>query len=256
MNLFSFFSKEIQVEVSYNEILKAVCKEELLLNEEIQPKVIIDSPWSIRKASHNSEPCMALVSDGNVDDKVHFGEFINDMLIKKHYVLKVCCVHLDDKLSDNPILLFEPEQSLKDFCTSSEVISEIDQMTILRDVAIGTLGFQVSHPSLRHKVTVESIFVHKDSKGQIRALYFPLYQYSYFLHSEQSPEGLADYEWVKNSLLLMHYRGQCDEHSELSESHILYNIFKYKWFSDNRSLHPNDTAEIAKDIAYILGKLV
>ena len=213
------------------------------------------SRWSLRKALHDGEPFMALVYNSRVEDKVLFSEFIDDLLIEKQNVLKASCVHLDDTLSDNPILLFEPEQSLKDYCTTSEVISEVDQLTILRDVAIGTIGF-LPHTKLRLKVTVESIFVHKESKGEIRAYFSPLYQHSYFPnYARQDTRPSADYEWVKTSLLLMHYRDRCDEHTELPEEHILYNIFKYKWFSEEESLHPKDIIEIAKEIAYIRGKL-
>ena len=233
-------------------MLNAVCKRELELNEEMQFDV---SPWSLRKALHDGEPFMALVYNSRVEDKVQFSEIVNNMLIEKQNVLKAHCVHLDDEKSDNPILLFEPEQSLKDYCTTSEVISEVDQLTILRDVAIGTIGF-LPHTKLKLKVTLESIFVHKDSKGEIRAYFSPLCQHSFFPnYARQDLTPSADYEWVKNSLLLMHYRDRCDDHTELPEGHILYNIFKYKWFSDKESLHPKDTIEIAKEIAYIRGKL-
>ena len=211
------------------------------------------SPWCLRKVSHDRQPLMALVYNNRVDDKVHFSEFVNNMLIEKRNMLTACCVHLDSTLSNNPILLFEPEQSLKDFCTSSEVISEVDQLTILRDVAIGTLGF-LSHMTTRLNVTIESIFVRQNCKGGITALFSPMYQYSYFPHAKETLESLLDYQWVKNSLLLMQYRSQCDEHSELPKEHILYNIFKYKWFSEEKSLRPKDTVEIANEIDYILGK--
>ena len=244
-------STEIQVEVSYNEILNTVCKGELEIIDEIQQLNV--PPWSWKKASHDRQPFMALVYNGKVGNKVRFGEFVNDMLIEKPNVLNSCCVHLDETLSDNPILLFEPEQSLKDYCTSSDVIFEVDQLTILRDIAIGTLGF-LSNTKLRLKVTVESIFVHEESKGGIRALFSPLYQYSVFPHAKQTPQPPADYEWIKTSLLLMQCQKQCNEQYMLPESHILYNIFKYKWFPDEESLRPNNTVEIAKEIAYILGE--
>ena len=197
---------------------------------------------------------MALVFHGKIDNKLQFSEFVKEVCNhKKENVLSACCVHFDDTLSCNPILLFEPEQSLRDYCTSSEVISEVDQLTILRDIAVGTRGFQ-SHINLRLRVTIESIFVRKDSKGEIRALFSPVYQHSYFPNVDQAPEPSEDYEWVKDSLLLMLYRDQCVRHTELPESHLLYNIFKYKWFSDEQSLHPKDNVELANEIAYIMGK--
>ena len=244
---------EIGVEVSFNKTLHNFCKGKLEIIEEMQQLNV--SPWSWKKVSHDRQPFMALVYNGKVDDKVRFSEFIKDMLIEKQYVLSACCVHLDHTLSYNPILLFKPEQSLKDYCLSSSVISEVDQLTILRDIALGTLGF-LSNTRLRLKVTVESIFVHtKDIKGGIRALFSPLHHYSYFPHTEQTPQPSADFEWVKNSLLLMQCQNQCAEQYTLPESHILHNIFTYKWFSDEKSLHPTDNAEIAKEIAYILGEL-
>ena len=241
---------DIQTKVSYNEILNTVCKVRLEFNEEVQLNV---SPCSLRKASHDGEPFMALVYNGKVDDRVQFGEFVNNVLKDEQNVLKASCAHLDDQLSDNPILLFELEQPLKDFCVTHEALSEVDQLTVLRDVTVGLRNF-LSCTTIRLKVTTESIFVRKDNKGQVKALFAPMYQYSYFPHAKQPPQPSDDYEWVKTALLLMHYRDQSDEHTELPKSHILYNILKYKWFSDEKSLHPKDTAEIAEEIRYILGK--
>ena len=253
MTVFTFsclISIDIETSVSYNEVLNTVCKVKLELNEEVQLNV---SPCSLRKVSHDGEPFMALVYDGIVDDIAQFGEFANNSLKDEQNVLKASCVHLDAQLSENPILLFEPEQPLKDFCTTHEALSEADQLAILRDITAGVLSF-LSCTNIRLKVTTESIFVHEDSKGQVKALFFPMYQYSYFPHAKQPPQPSDDYEWVKTALLLMHYRDQCGEHSELPKNHILYNILKYKWFSDEKNLHPKDTAEIAKEICYILGK--
>ena len=211
------------------------------------------SPWSLRKATHDGEPFMALVCNSRVEDKVQFTEFIDNMLIEKQNVLKAYCVHLDDTLSDNPILLFEPKQSLKDYCTASEVISEVDQLTILRDVAIGTIGF-LPCTNFKLKVTVESVFVHRDSNAGIRALFSPICQYSYFPHTEQTIDHLEGYEWVKDFLLYMQYQNHCNEHFELPQSHILYNVSKYKWFSGDQNLRSRSTIEIAKEISYILGE--
>ena len=241
---------EIQDNVTYTKLLSIVCEQKIEFTEEMQLNL---SPCSFWRVSHDNQPGMALVHNGQVDDKLLFCEYVYDILIEKQNVLKARCVHLDENVSDNPILLFEPKQTLKDFCMSCEVITEIDQLTILRDIAVGTHGFQ-SYTNLRIEVTMQSIFVDKDSKGGIRALFSPMYQHSYFPHFEQCPESTADYQWVKNSLLLMHYRDRCGKHSELPKSHILYNILKYKWFSNEKSLHPKDTAEIAKEIRYILGK--
>ena len=236
--------------VSYEEVLNTVCKVKLEFNEELKLNV---SPCSLRKASHDGEPFMALVYNGKVDDIAQFGEFVNNVLKDEQNVLKASCVHLDAQLSENPILLFELEQPLKHFCVTNETLSEVDQLTILRDVTVGLRSF-LSCTNIRLKVTTESIFVHEDSKGQVKAFFSPMYQYSYFPYAKQIPQQSDDYEWVKTALLLMHYRDQCGEHSELPESHILYNILKYKWFSDGKNLHPKDTAEIAKEICYILGK--
>ena len=243
-------SIDIQTKVSYNEILNTVCKVRLEFNEELKLDV---SPCSLRKASHDGEPFMALVYNGKVDGIAQFGEFVNNVLKDEQNVLKASCVHLDAHLSENPILLFEPEQPLKDFCVTHEVLSEVDQLTILRDVTVGLHSF-LSCTNIRLKVTTESIFVHEDSKGQVKALFSPMYQYSYFPHAKQPPQSSVDYEWVKTALLLMHYRDQCGEHSELPKSHILYNIFKYKWFSDEKIFHPEVTAEIDEEFCYILGK--
>ena len=213
------------------------------------------SPCSFWEALHDMEPCMALVYNEQSANKLQFSEFVNEMLSEKKHVLKAFCKHFDDKLSTNPILLFEPKQSLKDYCTSCAIgLSEVDQLTVLQDVAIGTLGFLSPPNSKLTVVTIDSIFIHEDGDGKIRALFSPLYQSSYFPQIELTSESLLNYEWIKEVLLFINYQDQYGEHSELPESHILYNIFKYKWFSDEENHHPNDIYEVAKEIMYILGK--
>ena len=231
-------------------MLNTVCKGELEFDKEMQLNV---SPCSFWKALHDGQPCMALTYNGKVDNKVQFSEFINDVLAGKQNVLKACCVHLDNELSDNPILRFEPEQSLMDFCTSCDTISEVDQLTILRDVAVEKLNFWI-HTNMELKVPVESIFVHKENDCGIRVFFTPLYHFSHFPQINQSFEPPADYQWIKEVLILMCRQDQCDELSKLPKNHILYNIFTYKWFSDDKRLRPKVIGEVAKDIAYILGK--
>ena len=256
VNLQYAYAVEVQDSVERSFILNTDCKGQLVLVEKMHLNV---SPCEFWKATHDGQPCMALKYHEKVNDKVQFSEFIKDLLYEKHSILTAFCAHLDDKLSDNPILLFEPKQPLKDYCTSSKALSEVDQLTILRDVALGTLGF-LSHTNMELKVTVESIFVHKNSDGEIQAFFAPMYGYSCFLQDKQnvkpSSELPTDYTWVKHSLLLMHYQDKYNEHTELPESHILYNIFKYKWFSKKDSLRPKNAAEVADEISYILGKLM
>ena len=232
--------------MSYDKILDNVCKEELEIDEEMQLEV---SPCSFRKAFHNRQSCMAVVYTKSKDDKkFQFCKFVNDVLADRQNVLKVNCVHFDNKLSHHPILLYEPEQPLKEYCSSCGTISEIEQLSILLDIALATLGFS---SGMQPNVTKESIFVHKDSNGEIKALFSPLYKYSYFL-SPVEPRG--GFDWIREVVLLMHYRDQYSKHTELPESHILYNIFKYKWFSDKEEARPEDKVEVAKEIEYILGK--
>ena len=233
-------------------MITKVCEAQLLLKEKIKLNI---SPCSFWKGSHNGQPCTALVYNGKIDNKLKFIEFVNDMLNEKRNVLKACCVHLDDKLSDHPILMFGSNQSLKDYVQLCKTIAEVDQLTVLRDIAraVGNLGFLSSAKLI---VTMESIFVQEDSNGKIYALFSPFYQHSYFPQAEQSLESQTDCKWIKNALLMMHYRNQYSEHSELPESHILYNIFKYKWFSKEETLHPNNIIEVAKEITYILGELI
>ena len=240
----AFFSTETNVEVSYKELLNTViCKRKLKLKEGIPLNV---SPCSFWEALHDGYPYMALVYSGKIANKAQFSEFIVSMLTDQRSVLKVCCVHLDNELSDNPILLFKPEQSLKNYCTAYGPLSGIDQLTILRDIAVGTLDF-MARTNSKLTVTLESVFVHKEGDTEITTLFLPLYQISYF--PEAKPQ--TDYQWIKEVLLLMN---QIDMLSELQESHILYNILKYKWFSHEKSLQPKDLVEVTKEISYILGE--
>ena len=197
-----------------------ICEIELKLSERIPLNV---SPYSFWKALHDGHSYMALVYNDKITNKARFSEFIDDMLTDQRNVLKACCVHLDNKLSDNPILLFKPELSLKTYCISYGPLTGVDQVTILRDIAVGTLDF-MARTNSKLTVTLESVFVHKEGDTEITTLFLPLYQISYF--PEAKPESQIDYQWIKEALMLMN---QFDLHSELHKSHILYNVFKYKW---------------------------
>ena len=192
---------------------------------------------------------MALKYNKKIENERQFIEYIKCLLTENKNTMKVNCVHLDNNLSGNPILVFEPKQTLTDFCTSLRPISELEQLSVVHDVAVGILSFPAT---MQLKVTKEAIFVHKNENGETRGLFSPLYQYSYFPEALQSQELLVDLKWVKDSLLLMHYRNQYHEKSELPKSHILHDIMLYKWFSEVERLHLKD---IAKDIKYIRGKI-
>ena len=254
--IYFFVGKELDSEVSYERILSTICREDLKFTEKLQLEV---SPCTFWKAFHDGEPFMALAYDGNEHDnnfKIHFSEFINDALTDKGNVLKANCVHLDAKLSHHPILLFEPKESLQDYCTSygPGTISEVEQLSILLEVALGTLGFS---SNIHLKISNKSIFVNKDN-GKITALFSPLYESSYFSQVKQSIEHRSrpNFDWIREAVLLMHHGDQYNRHTELPESHILYNIFKYKWFSDNEKVYPKDISEVAKEIEYILGEYI
>ena len=244
-------SVETHVDVSYHETLDVICKLEINFLEELALNVSSSSLWTV---SHDGKLCIALLYSGKIDNKLQYSDYVNKMLEEKRNVMKASCVHLDENI-DNPILIFEHAQMLKDYFTSCEPLTEIRQLTILRDVAkaVGAFGL-LSRGKL--KVTVDTIFIEEASDGEITALFSPIYQHSYFPQAKQSPESQTDYEWVKHALLLMHYRDKYNEHSELPESHILSNIIKYKWFSNEESLHPNGIIEIAKEIKDILGKSI
>ena len=223
----------------------AVCKKKLEFIKKIELKV---SPCSFFTALHDGQPYMALKYDNKIDNEQLFSEYIN-LLTDNKNVMKVNCVHLDNNLSRYPILIFEPKQTLTDFCTSSRPISELEQLSVVHDVAVGILSFPTT---VQLKVTKEAIFVHKSENGETRGFFSLLYQHSYFPEALQTQELSVDLKWVKDSLLLMHYQAQYHEKSELPESHILHDIMKYKWFSKAEKTHLKD---IAKDIKYIRGKI-
>ena len=215
------------------------------------------SPCSLWKASHSEQYKLAVVYSKQVDDTLQFSEFINNVLYGEENnpnVMKASCVHQDYKLSPYQILIFEPEQSLKDFCISGRPLSEIEQLSILRDVGLGALNFS-QRTRLSVHVTIESIFVHVGSSSEISALFFPLYDHSCYSRNKstilQKPNK---FQWIKDVLLLINYSVEYSEHSELPSNHVLYNIFKYKWFANDEEIHPKNIEDITEEIDYILGK--
>ena len=125
------------MEVTYNQILKPICKSKLELQEEMDLDV---SPCSLWKALHNGKQRMALKYNGE-DDILKFSKYIEDVQNNKPNVMPAKCVHFDTKLSSHPIIIFESQQPLKEYCFSSEAVSEIQQLSLLLNAAISALGF-------------------------------------------------------------------------------------------------------------------
>ncbi len=253
-----------EVEVTYNQILNTFCKTKLELQEEIDLDV---SPCSLWKALHNGEQCMALVYNGE-GDKLKFTKYIEDVQKNKPNVMPAKCIHFDTKLYSHPVVLFEvhDQQPLKEYCFSSEALSEIQQLSLLLDAAISVLAFspditlQLTTESLFVQTSstndTESLFVHKSSTNDTKAMFLPIYEQSYFhqLEPKIKPE-LPSLNWLNDSLLLMVHRKQCSSNSKLPENHILFNIFKHRWFPDDKlGSSSTVTADVAKELKHILGK--
>ena len=236
-----------EVEGTYNQILKTFCETKLELQEEMDLDVF---PCSLWKALHNGQQCMALVYNGE-GDKKKFAEYIEDVQTNKPNVMPAKCIHFDTKLYSHPVVLFEVQQPLKEYCFSSEALSEIQQLSLLFNAAISVLGFS---PNITLQLTTESLFVHKYSANDTKTMFLPIYERSYFhqLELNTQPE-LPSLNWLNDSLLLMIHRKQCNSDSKLPNNHILFNVFKHRWFPDNKR-GSSSTADVAKELERILGK--
>ncbi len=232
-----------KVEVTYDQILNTICKIELELQEEMDLDV---SPCSLWKALHNGKQCMALKYNGE-DDILKFSKFIEDV---QQNVMPTKCVHFDNKLSSHPIILFENQQPLKEYCFSSRALSETQQLSLLLNAAISVLVFS-SNVTLR--VTTESLFV---NTNDTKAMFLPMYEHSYFhqLEPKTQPES-SSLNWLKDTLFLMVHRKQYSSNSKLPANHILFNIFKHRWFPDDKQGY-SSTEDVAKELQHILGKYI
>ncbi|XP_064398620.1 uncharacterized protein LOC135345186 isoform X3 [Halichondria panicea] len=231
-----------KVEVTYDQILTNICENELELQEEMDLDV---SPCSLWKALHNGQQCMGLKYNGK-DDILKFSEFIEDVQQNKPNVIPAKCVHFDTKLSSHPIILFEVEQPFKEYCFSSETVSEMQQLSLLWNASISVLGFS---SSITIQLTTESLFVHKASTDDTKAIFLPMYEHSYFHQLEPKTQPVLN--WLKDTLLVMVHLKQYSINSELPENHILFNIFKHKWFSDDKPGCLSIT-DVAKELEHIL----
>ena len=205
------------------------------------------SPCSLWKALHNGQQCMALKYNGE-DGILKFSKYIEDLQKNTPNAMIPKCVHFDTKLSSHPIILFEVEQPLNEYCSSSEALSEIEQLSLLLNAAISVLGFS---PNITLQVTTESLFVHKAST---EAMFLPVYEHSYFhqMEPKTQPE-LPSLNWLKDTLLLMVHRKQYSSNSKLPEDHILFNNFEHRWFPDDKSCY-SSTVDVANELSVILGK--
>ncbi len=249
------------MEVTYNQTLltdeECFCESELELLEVMDLDV---SPCILWKVLHSGQQYMALIYNGKCDSEeaiLNFSKYIEDIQNNKPNVMPVKCVHFYTELSSHPIILFEVEQPLKEYCKSSEAISEIQQLSLLWNAAISVLGFS---SSITLQMTTASLFVHKTSTDDItstddtKAMFLPVYEHSYFhkMEPRTQPES-PSLNWLKDTLFLMIHRKQYSSNSNLPENHILFNIFKYKLFPDDKPGCLN-TKHAAKELNDILGK--
>ncbi len=247
------------MEVTYNQTL--LTDEECFCESEFELLEVMDldvSPCILWKVLHSGQQYMALIYNGKCDSEeaiLKFSKYIEDVQNNKPNVMSAKCVHFYTKLSSHPIILFEVEQPLKEYCKSSEAISEIQQLSLLLNSAISVLGFS---SSITLQMTTASLFVHKTSTDDItstddtNAMFLPVYEHSYFqqMAPKTQPE-LPSLNWLKDTLFLMVHHDS--NNSKLPENHILFNIFKHRWFSDDKP-GCSSTADVAKELEHILGR--
>ena len=228
-------------------------------NLELLDKVKVDvSPCTLWTGLHNGQPCSVLKYEAE-ETKSSYTDFAHYILENKHeHVVKADCIHLDDELSHNPIIVLRQVhlQTINDYLSSSRsALSEMEQLSFLLDIAKGFASLQ-NDTSAYFRGTENSVFVHvEESVGNLTAQFFPLYKQSYFPRAQEYAAAVssADLTWLRTTTILLH-RESNDEKSELPESHVLYNIFKHKWLSDDERLRPRDVSQVAKEVEYILGK--
>ena len=228
-------------------------------NLELLDKVKVDvSPCTLWTGLHNGQPCTVLKYEAE-ETKSSYTEYAHYILENKHeHVVKADCIHLDDELSHNPIIVLRQVhlKTINDYLSSSRsALSEMEQLSFLLDIAKGFASLQ-NDTSAYFRGTENSVFIHvEESIGNLIAQFFPVYKQSYFPRAQEYAAAVssADLIWLRRTTILLD-RESNDEKSELPESHVLYNIFKHKWLSDDERLRPRDVSQVAKEVEYIRGK--
>ena len=234
--------------------LLSTCENKLELLENICVDV---SPCTLWRGLHSGQPCTVLKYEAEETSK--YTEYAHYILENRHEnVVKADCIHLDDELSHSPLLVLEQVhlQTINEYLSSSHsVLSEMEQLSFLLDITKGFASLQ-KDTSAYLRGTKNSVFVHtEESRGKLTPQFFPLYKQSYFPRAQEYAAAVssADLVWLRTTTILLHHESD-DEKSELPESHVLYNIFKHKWLSDDERLRPHDVSEIAEEIEYIISK--
>ncbi|XP_064395980.1 uncharacterized protein LOC135343006 isoform X3 [Halichondria panicea] len=225
-------------------------------NLELLDKVKVDvSPCTLWTGLHNGQPCTVLKYEAE-ETKSSYTEYAHYILENKHeHVVKADCIHLDDELSHNPIIVLRQVhlKTINDYLSSSRsALSEMEQLSFLLDIAKGFASLQ-NDTSAYFRGTENSVFIHvEESIGNLIAQFFPVYKQSYFPRAQEYAAAVssADLIWLRRTTILLD-RESNDEKSELPESHVLYNIFKHKWLSDDERLRPRDVSQVAKEVEYI-----
>ena len=227
------------------------CEEDLVLLKELDIDV---SPCSLWEAHHNGQPCKALVYNSQTsDDSRSIFDYAEKTLVERPNIMKAKCIHHDEKLSTHPIIVLEYEESLLDYCSrsSTPALSEVDQLSVLCDIALGVISFQSSCSS-KLIVTKASIFLHTDKTRKIKAMLCPVYGHSYLPQQESAFDCFTDLQWLKNVTTLIN-NGK-DGQAELPKNHILFNILQYKWLAEEQDKRPQRIEDVAKELEYLLGK--
>ena len=230
-------------------------------NLELLDKIKVDvTPCTLWRGLHSGQPCTVLKYEAEETNlNSNYTEYAHYILENRHEnIVKADCIHTDDELSHNPIIVLRQVhlQTINEYLFSSHsALSEMEQLSLLLDITKGFASLQ-NNNSAYFRGTENSVFVHvEESIGNLTAQFFPLYKQSYFPRAQEYAAAVssADLTWLRTTTILLH-RESNDEKSELPESHVLYNIFKHKWLSDDERLRPRDVSQVAKEVEYILGK--
>lgn len=227
------------------------CEEELVLLKELDIDV---SPCSLWEAHHNGQRCMALTYNSqDKDDSRDILDFVEQSLVERPNIVNGKCVHHDVKLSKHPITVLEYEESLLDYCSrsSTPALTEVNQLSILLDIALGVISFQTLCSS-KLRCTEASIFLRKDNEGKMKAKLFPMFGHSYLPQQECVFDCSTDLQWLKIVTVLIN-NGK-DGREELPKNHVLFNILQYKWLAEEQDKRPQRIDDVAKELEYLLGK--
>jgi hypothetical protein len=149
-----------------------------------------------------------------------------------------------------PTLIAEKCEPLKMVVMRTEV-KEVDQVSFLLDIASYIRSVENCDQSIHIKIDPSTVFACGDGNDQLVAKVYPLFQYSFIVHQENSTPSI-DLTWMDEITRYLHFGN--DSSKSLPGEHLIKKMLVQRWLSEDDRLRPANFKVLCDDLQTLLGK--